>query len=227
MSGEPSTIEQRRGARIAWCLAALLTLSLLTGLGFARSSSAAPSAAPKAPIAIPPFEDEEEECAAEEPDCAEAFADEECEWNEDEEVEECEEAGAEEGEAPAECLLTSAQPRVTVSGAQDRLRLSVRYKVEAAAEVAVSLRASGGKGGLTIAAEKHRLTHNGSFRDTTSLSPAETERALAAGEFTVRLRVIGVPWSCHRYDFRHLTAKRDGHGGAVFSESRSDLRAGR
>ncbi len=225
-SRSSTPIEQRRATRLAWWLGFLLTLSLIGGLGFARSSSAAP-APPKAPVAAPPFEAEEEECAADEPDCFESFAGEECEWDEDEEVEECEGEAGDEGEAPAECLLTSAQPQVTISEAQQRLRLSVRYTVQAPVEVAVSLRASGGKGGLTIAAEKHRLSRSGSFQDTAALSPSETERALSASEFTVRLRAIGVPWTCHRYDFHHLTVKRQGHGGAAFSESRSDLRSGR
>lgn len=218
-------IEQRRAARVAWWAAFLLTLLLVAGLGLARASSAAPPAAPtKAPPTPSPVEDEEEECEAGEPECAEAS--EECEWDEGEELEECEAEAGEEGDAPAECLLTSAQPQVTVSGVQQRLRLSVRYTVEAPAEVAVSIRGSGERGGLTIGAEKRRLSHSGSFQDTTGLSPSEAERALAAGQFTVRLRVIGVPWSCHRYDFRHLTVKREGHGGAVFSEGRADLRAG-
>ncbi len=222
MHSQPSTpIEQRRAARLAWLAAFLLTLALVAGLGLARSSSAAP-APPKAPVAAPFLEAEEEECAADEPECGE-----ECEWAEEEEFEECEGEAGDEGEAPAECLLTSAQPQVTVSEAQQRLRLSVRYTVGAPVEVAVSLRASGSKGGLTIAAEKHRLSHSGSFLDTTNLSSAETERALSAGQFTVRLRPLGVPWSCHRYDFRHLTVKRQGHGGAVFSERQADLRAGR
>lgn len=222
MFGPSSTpIEQRRTARLAWLAAFLLTLTLVAGLSLARSSSAAPPPL-KAPIAAPTFEDEEEECGADEPECE----GEECEWNEDEEVEECEGEDGDEGEAPAECLLTSAQPQVSVSEAGRRLRLSVRYTVDAPVQVSVSLRASGGKGGLAIAADKRRLSHSGSFQDTTSLSPSETERALAAGQFTVRLRASGVPWSCHRYDFRHLTVKRQGHGGAVFSESRADLRAG-
>lgn len=210
-------IQQRRAARMAWLFAFLLTLALVAGLGLARSSNAATAPA-KAPVDSPSFEAEEEECAADEPECDEG---EECEWDE-----ECEAEDGDEGEAPAECLLTSAQPQVTVSGAQQRLRLSVRYTVEAPVEVAVSLRASGGRGGLTIATEKHRLNHSGSFQDTTGLSASETERALAADEFTIRLRAIGAPWSCHRYDFRHLTVKHQGRGGAVFSESRADLRAG-
>lgn len=219
MFSPPSTsIEHRRAARIAWLTAFLLTLALVSGLGLARSSNAATSP-PGAPADAPPFEAGEEECAADEPECGEG---EECEWDE-----ECGGEAADEGEAPAECLLTSAQPQVTVSGAQQRLRLSVRYTVEAPVEVAVSLRASGGKSGLTIGTEKHRLSGSGSFQDTTGLSASEAERALAAGQFTVRLRATGVPWSCHRYDFRHLTVKRQDHGGAVFSESRADLRAGR
>lgn len=201
-------------------LTLLVTIAFLTGLGLTQSAAA------EDPLDADPsafFEDEE--CAAGDPDCEELLEGEECEAIGDEE-EECEEELEElAGEAPAECLLTTARPRISIAAGQEKLRLDVRYTVSGPANVSVSLRASGNKGGLSVAASRHRLTRDGTLHETAELSEEETERALAAREFTVRLRVTGVPWSCHRYDVRHLVVKRGGDDNPVFSESQPDSRA--
>lgn len=217
------------GGRAAWLarpLPFLLAIALLL-LG-AALAPAAVAGAPAGPVsqAAPPFE-EEGECE-EDPFCEEAFEGEECEAFEAEE-EECEEeegAGPAKGEAPAECLLTSARPRISISGPRRRLRLAVRYTLAGPAEVVVSLRSSGG-GPVSVAPSRHRLSHSGSLHETAALSEEETERALAAKRFTVRLRVLGVPWSCRRYDVRHLDVRRGGEEARSFSERAADLRAGR
>jgi hypothetical protein len=215
-----------RAVRLAWWVAFLLTIALLAAISLARSARAdgIPAATgPGLPVVAPPPEGEEE-CEAGEPSCAEESGAEECGESGEEE---CEEGFAEaEGEAPAECLLTTARPRVAVLADQRQLRLEVHYTVAAAADVIVSLRSSGGKGSVALGAHRRHLARSGAFHETAALSAAETERALAAREFTLRLRVLDVPWSCHRYDFRHLAVKRQGHGGSVFSETAADLRAG-
>lgn len=219
---ESAAAPSRRTVRLAWWVAFVLTIALLAGLGLARSAHAtAPARAVRPDLSIPPPFEAEEECEADEPSCEEELSVEECEEGE----EECE--GLEEGgeEAPAECLLTAAQPRVVVSSEQRRLRLEVRYSLAGPADVLTSLRGSGGHGSVSLAAQKHHLSHSGSFEESAELSPAEATRALAANQFTVRLRVLGVPWSCHRHDFRHLSVKRQAHGGAVFSETVADRRA--
>lgn len=205
-------------------LALLLTLALLLSAGLVQSAAAdgGPGADPSAAFAPPDLE--EDECAVGDPECEEAFLDEECEALDEEE--ECEEVLDEaEGEAPAECLLITARPRVSIG--QGKLRLDVRYTLTDPASVTLSLRASGAKGSLAIAPSRHRLSRDGTLHESAELSDGETERALAAREFTVRLRVAGVPSSCHRYDVRHLAVKRGGASSAVFSESQADLRAGR
>jgi hypothetical protein len=213
----------RWAAGLAFWLGLLLTLALLATLGLAHSAGAA-TAGPSTPIAAPPFE---EECEADEPECEEE-AGEECEeieeWEEAEE-EECEEAGVE--EAPAECLLTSAQPQLTVLDEPRRLRLQVHYVLAGPAEVAASLHGSGGRGSFGLDAGRRHLSHSGSFQETIGLSPGETTRALAAKRFTLRLSATGAPSSCHRYDLHQLDVRRRAHGDAVFSETGAQRSHGR
>jgi hypothetical protein len=215
--------------RLASGLAVLLTIFLLAGLGLARPAAAEadPSADPGAAL-VPLFEDEGEgECEADDPACEESLEDEECEAFEEEDEECEEEAEAVAGEAPAECLLTTARPRISIAADQQKLRLDVRYTLTGPADVAVSLRSSGGKGAMAIAASRHHLTRSGILHESAELSEEETERALTAKRFTVKLRVLGVPSSCQRYDSRQLSVKRGGDESPVFSETSADLRAGR
>jgi hypothetical protein len=217
----PAPSPSQRALRLTWGVAFLLTIALIAGISSARAAEL-----PAASSALAPSF-EEGECEPDEPDCAEEEGDEneeECELGEDGE-EECVELG--EDEAPSECLLTTAKPRISISAAQQRLRLDVRYTLADPADVAIGLRSSGGKGSVTIPASKHHLSHSGNFHETVELSDAETERALDAKQFTVRLHVLDVPWSCHRYDFRHLTDRRGSEQSPVFSETSADLRAGR
>jgi hypothetical protein len=206
---------------IAVWSALLLSVVLLAALGLARTAPA--SALPASPIAAPPaalpaFEDEEE-CGLDEPECGEELGLEECEESEDGEEVECEEVVEEEIEngVPTDCLLTSAKPRVSVASGQQRLRLDVRYDITAPAEVSVSLRSLGGKGSVTMPPQRQRLSRDGSFHEILELSEEEAERALSARQFTVRLRVAGVPSSCQRFESHHLTVKRGGDDSPVFS----------
>jgi hypothetical protein len=177
-------------------LVLLLSIGLLVSAGFSASALAEDVPGAEADAAF--FEDEE--CAPGDQDCEESLEAEECEAFEDEEEfceEELEEAS---GEAPAECLLTSARPRVSIGGGGEKLRLDVRYTVSGPANVTLSIRGRGGKGSFMVPASRHRLSRNGTLRETVELSGEAMERAEAAREFTVRLRVAGVPSSCHRYD---------------------------
>jgi len=219
----PHPTPSQRTLRLAWWLAFIFTIALVAGISSARATELATT--PGAAAISPPFD--EGECEADEPDCAEEEGyEEECELSEEDE-EECIEAGDGEGEAPPECLLTTARPRVSISSAQQRLRLDLRYTLTDPADVAIGLRSSGGKGSVTVPATKHHLSHSGSFHETFELSEVETERALAAKQITVRLHVLDVPWSCHRYDFHHLSVRHGGQQSPVFSETSTDLRAGR
>lgn len=215
---DPAPAPSQRTIRLAWWLAFTATIVLLAAFGVARSAQAAgPANAPNPSASIlPPFE-EGEECEAAEPECTEEET-EECEAGGEEE---CEEAEAEEAEAPPECLLTTARARLSISDSQQRLRLQLRYALTAPVDVAIGLHSSGGKGSLTLPASKHHLSHSGTFRESFALSEAETERAIDAKQFTLRLHVLDVPSSCHRYDFHHLSVKRGGQRSPVFSEASS------
>lgn len=206
-------------------LAVLLSITLLASLGFAQSAFArdALGADPSAALF------EEEECDLGEPDCVEELGFEECEEAEDGEELECEEEPEplRAGEAPADCLLTSARPRVSIAGGQGRLKLDVRYEVSAPAEVSVSLRSAGGKGTVAMPPERLRLSRGGVFHETLDLSEEETERALSAREFSVRLRVASVPSSCLRYELQHLTVKRGGEENPNFSTPGPNARSSR
>lgn len=215
----------RRSLRLAWAAAFLLTVALLGAASAARSAGAAAVPAATGRLGPPAFA-ASEECEADEPDCEEEL--EACEEDE-EEAGECEEEAEEgaAGAAPSSCLLTRARPRVTVAAAPRRLRLDVAYVLTGPAAVAVSLRSSGARGAVSLPAHQYRLTRSGSLHRSFELSEIETERALAARRFTVRLRVQGVPWSCHRYDFRQLGVRHGGAASRTFTESPADLRAGR
>jgi hypothetical protein len=208
----PATPSPRLLRAIIW-LALLLTVALLATLGSAHTATAA-----SLPAALPAFE-EEEECELGEPDCVEELGFEECEEAEDGEELECEEEPEplRAGEAPADCLLTSARPRVSIAGGQGRLKLDVRYEVSAPAQVSVSLRSAGGKGTVAMPPERLRLSRGGVFHESLQLTDEETERALSAREFSVRLRVADVPASCRRYELQRLTVKRGGEESPVFS----------
>lgn len=205
-------------------LALLLSIALLASLGFAQSA-----------LAQDPLGDDpgaaffEEECELGEPDCVEELGFEECEEAEDGEELECEEEPEplRAGEAPADCLLTSARPRVSIAGGQGRLKLDVRYEVSAPADVSVSLRSAGGKGTVAMPPERLRLSRGGVFHETLELSEEETERALSAREFSVRLRVADVPSSCRRYELQRLTVKRGGEESPSFSTPGPNARSSR
>lgn len=205
-------------------LALLLSITLLASLGFVPSALAQDALGDDPGAAFL-----EEECELGEPDCVEELDFEECEEAEDGEGLECEEEPEplRAGEAPADCLLTSARPRVSISGGQGRLKLDVRYEVSAPAEVSVSLRSAGGKGTVAMPPERLRLSRGGVFHETLELNEEETERALSAREFSVRLRVADVPSSCRRYELRHLTVKRGGEESPVFSAPSPNARSSR
>ncbi len=200
-------------------LVVLLSIALLASLGFAHSVAAEDEIGADPSAAF--FEDEE--CAPGDADCEEIVETGECEALEDEEF--CEEEAEEiEGEAPAECLLTSASPRVSIGGGQEKLRLDVRYTVSGPANVTISLRASGNKGSVAVAPSRHKLNRDGTLHEIAELNAEETERALAAREFTVKLRVAGAPSSCRAYETRRLVVKRGGAESPVFSERPAEAR---
>jgi hypothetical protein len=186
--------DEAASVRFAWCAAFFATLTLVAVLGLAKSAQALtipPSGSPSALTA--PFSDPEAEDEAE-ADEDEALELEECE----EDDEECEEELGP-GEAPAECLLTSALVSVATSANRDQVRLQIRYTASAPTAVSLSYGLHGSKGSLYLGDEKERLARQGVLRLTKSLSENQMTKATAAKGYVVRLRVPAAPGYCQPF----------------------------
>jgi hypothetical protein len=195
--------------RFAWWAAFLATLSLAAILGLARSAQAMtlPVAVPAVTAAPDAFEDEDEGEGEE----AEASEDEEFELDDCGEEEECEDFGEDDGtEAPAECLLSSADATVFATANRDRVRLQIRYTTTAPTPVAVAYGLHGSKGSLYLGGDRQRFATRGVLRLTRDLSEQQMAKVMAAKDFTVRLRVAAAPGYCKAFfdrqlDIRHPT----------------------
>jgi hypothetical protein len=195
--------------RFAWWAAFFATLTLVVVLGIAKSAQALTMpptgtpgtvAAPAASAADEESEDEEAETSEDE------YFGEECEEGE----EECEEGEDGLEEAPAECLLSSAEATVTASASKDKVRLQVRYATFSPTVVAVDYGLHGSKGSLYLGGEKKQFARHGVLRLTKVLTEAQMAKVMAAKGFTVRLRVPAAPGYCksffdHQLDVRRAT----------------------
>jgi hypothetical protein len=198
--------EEATAIRFAWWAAFFATLALVLALGVAKSAQAMPlPAAVPGPtgaaawFAAEEFEEFEED---EEAEAGEEF-EEECEVDE-----ECEEEADDFAAAPAECLLSRAEPTVTALASRDRVRLQIRYASSSPATVAVEYGLRGGKGSLYLGGEKKRLARHGVLRLTETLSEAQMAKVMAARAFTVRLRVAAAPGYCRPFFDLQLDSRR-------------------
>lgn len=147
---------------------------------------------------------------------------EEIEWEEEEESEEDEWEEWEEGEEPpVECLLRTASGRAVVPDEQDKLLLTIRYSAFEPTEATIDYRLRGAKGSLRLPQSRQRLGERGVLRIAEPLSPNEAERARAARDFTVQIRIAGTPKECLPLSVRRLTIKRSVHGQHVWRQSGS------
>ena len=211
---------EAHAARIAWWASFLATLTLIAILGLARSAQALtlppageilPGSNAAAPAAPEEEEAEEEAEASEEGE----FEVEECESDDAAEQAECEEEAA--GEAPRECLLSSAT--ATVSAGHDRVRLRLRYTAASPVAVAVDYGLHGAKGSLFLGSEKKRVKTSGVLRLNKQLGEAQMAKVLAARSFTVRLRVPGTPGYCRSFFDRQLDVRHATPSGLSWSQS--------
>jgi hypothetical protein len=195
--------DEAAAVRFAWCAAFFATLTLVAVLGLAKSAQALtipPSGSPNALAVSAPDPEAEDEAGEDE-----EFELEECEV-EDEECEE--ELGP--GEAPDECLLTSALVSVATSANRDQVRLQVRYTTSAPTAVSLSYGLHGSKGSLYLGEEKKHLGRQGVLRLTKTLNETQMTRATAAKGYAVRLRVPAAPGYCqpffdYQLDLRQAT----------------------
>jgi hypothetical protein len=189
--------DEATAIRFAWWAAFFTTLTLIAVLGIAKSAQALtvpPATVPGIVAApVPPADEEFEDEAEASED--EGFEDENCGVEEDEECED--EGGA--AEAPAECLLTSAQATVAVAPNHDSVRLQVRYVTSTPTAASVDYGLHGGKGSLYLGGEKKRLAKQGVLRLTETLTETQMAKVMAAKGFTVRLRVPAAPGYCQAF----------------------------
>jgi hypothetical protein len=191
--------------RFAWWTAFCATLILVAILGLARGAQAFTVPGPL-PAATAPasFDDEEAEEAE-----AEASEDEEFDFDDCGEEEECEDFGEDDGtEAPAECLVSSAQATVFAAANRDRVRLQVRYTTISPTPVAVDYGLHGSKGALYLGGDRKRFAKHGVLRLTRDLSEQQMAKVMAAKDFTVRLRVSAAPGYCKAFFDRELNVRR-------------------
>jgi hypothetical protein len=185
--------DEAAAVRFAWCTAFFATLTLVAVLGLAKSAQALtvpPSGSPEA-LAAPSDDEAEDEAGAGEDEELEL---EECE----EDDEECEEEVGP-GEAPPECLLTSAEVTVATAAYKDQVRLQIRYTTSAPTTASVSYGLHGSKGSLYLGGEKKQLGKQGVLRLTKDLTETQMIRATAAKGYAVRLRVPAAPGYCQSF----------------------------
>ncbi len=142
----------------------------------------------------------------------------------EEEVEECEEEQAKNSKgkavtAPAACTVRRAESTISTLPGSDEVRLTIRYKGDESAAVAIQLRLKDHKGSLSLERTTKHLGKNGVLHLTTKLGVAEMERALNAREFDVGLRAVGTPGYCSDMLEQHLSTKHSAgaHGASVYS----------
>jgi hypothetical protein len=165
-------------------------------------------------LAAPAEEDEEGEAAASEEVGLEI--EEECEEEEPGECAEDSDGGA---EAPAECLLTTVQPTAFAFGGSDKVRLQIRYTATSPTAVKVDYGLHGRKGSLFLGSEKKNFGKQGVLRLNRELNESQIAKALAAREFTVRIKVLAAPRWCGSYFDRHLTVRRTTPRGLTWLQS--------
>jgi hypothetical protein len=201
--------DEATAIRFAWWAAFFATLTLVAVLGLAKSAQAL-TVLPGTPGTVAAPADVESE------DEGEEFEDEgfeECEVDE-----ECEEEGGS-GEAPAECLLSSAEATVAASTSQDKVRLQIRYTTSSPTTVAVDYGLHGSKGSLYLGGEKKQFARRGVLRLSKSLTEAQMAKVTAAKGFTVRLRVAAAPGYCKAFFDHQLNVRRATPSGLAWEQA--------
>jgi hypothetical protein len=203
-------------ARFAWLVSFFATLSLVAILALAKSAQALPLDPGDLPVVAAATPPAEIDSAGEE----EEFELEECEFDD----EECETEVEDEGGgsiAPDECLLTSAEATVFAAGAQDKLRLVIRYTAVAPTLVTVSWGLHGSKGSLYLGQTKQQFGRSGVFRQTETLNEPQMAKAAGAKDFTIQAYAAQAPRYCRHYLDRHLTVRRAAPSGLTWADPES------
>jgi hypothetical protein len=209
--------DEAAAVRFAWWAAFFATLTLVAILGLAKSAQAVtvPAGGGEALSAPAFFPDDEPEGEAEASE-DEGVEDEACEAG-PEECEEEDDSGA--AQAPEECLLSTADAAVFANANQDKIRLQVRYTTSTPTAVAVDYGLHGGKGSLYLGGERKHFSSHGVLRLTRNLTEAQMAKAMAARDFTVRLRVPAAPGYCQAFFDHQLDIRRATPSGLSWQQS--------
>ena len=205
--------------RFAWWMSFFATIALVAILGLARSAQAATLSVPGLPapvLSAAPADDEEDEAEASEGD--EDFEFEECEDEDESDFCEAEEDDSDRPEAPAECLLSRAEPTVSVAPNRDRVQLQIRYKTTASATVTIDYGLHGAKGSLYLGSEKKHFGRSGVLHLDEILAESQMAKVMAAKGFTVRLRVAAAPRYCQSLFDRQLDLRQATPSGLTWRE---------
>lgn len=194
------------------------TIAVIAILGIARTAQAAtvPQLGLPTPALAAPADEEDEEAEASEDD---EFEFELCEDEDESDFCEAEEDDSERLEAPPECLLTRAEASVSAAPNRDRLRLQVRYETSSPTAVTVDYGLHGSKGSLYLGSERKQFGRRGVLRLSETLSEAKMEKAMAAKNFTVRLRVPAAPRYCQSLFDRQLDVRQATPSGLSWQQS--------
>jgi hypothetical protein len=122
---------------------------------------------------------------------------------------------------PRACILKVARARVFAFTHQSRARLVIRYKAYKPAQVTVSYRLKGSKGGLALGSASSRFRTAGIFRLAEKLDTAEVAKLRATSSMTVRFSIPEAPTKCSRYYTKRLTIPKEIFGQTVWFQSDS------
>jgi hypothetical protein len=183
-------------ARVLIAASLMLALSLLVAASLPRSSPA-----------TPPAESAQIEAEAAEEEGEESEGEEEAESEEEEEEGEEEFGTGHSVPLPAECVLRSVEPNVTVQLGSEEVHLTLRYVAEEPTRADIDYWLKGGKGSLQLGSGTHRLGGHGVVRLSSHLDEREMAKVHAARAFLIAIDVPRTPSYCGRNLTLRLTAK--------------------
>lgn len=122
---------------------------------------------------------------------------------------------------PRACVLKVARARVFAFTRQSKARLVIRYKAYKAAQVTVSYRLKGSKGGLALGSASSRFRTAGIFRLAERLDRPDVAKLRATSSMTVHFSIPEAPARCSRYYTKRLTIPKKIFGQTVWFQSDS------
>jgi sugar lactone lactonase YvrE len=122
---------------------------------------------------------------------------------------------------PRACVLKVARARVFVYTKKHKARLVIHYTAYRPADVTVSYRLVGARGGLALGSASSHFDVAGVFRLPESLGGSEFAKLRGARQFEVHFKISRTPQSCGRYYTKKLTIPQKISGQTVWFQSDS------